>query len=101
MHVILTGAILLIVLFLITTIGKKINEPFTISHTTASPDVLLDNSLQNSIHEQDVKYGGLNKYVFQTPMASYAQVTNNKRHWDNPENGSALYPPINGTSLYV
>ena len=100
MHIIVTGAILLIVLFLITTIGKKINEPFTVSHT-ASPDVLLDYTLQPTIQEQDVKYGGLNKYVFQTPMASYAQVTNNKRYWDNPENGSALYPPINGKSMYV
>jgi len=100
MHVVVTGAILLIVLFFITTLGKKINEPFTVSHMV-SPDVLLEYPLQNSIHEQDIKYGGLNKYVFQTPMASYAQVTNNKRYWDNPENGSALYPPINGKSLYV
>jgi hypothetical protein len=98
MNVIVTGGILVLFLFCITTLGKKLNEPFTMGST--SPDVLLNIPLKSSIHAQDVNYGELNKYRYETPLASYAQITNNKRYWDNPENGTALYPPINGTSLY-
>ena len=76
---------------------KKIYEPFT---TVPKSEVLLDLPLQPTINEQNVNYGDLNKYIYKTPMASYAQITNNKK-WDTPENGSALYPPINGTSLYI
>jgi hypothetical protein len=32
-------------------------------------------------------------------VGSYEQITNNKK-WTTPENGSALFPPINGMSLY-
>jgi hypothetical protein len=99
MDVIITGGILVILLFFITTLGKKINEPFTIQPTRQ--DVLLDFPLKQTIQATPVNYGDLNKYIYKTPMASYEQVTNNKRYWDNPENGSALYPPINGTSMYV
>ena len=31
-----------------------------------------------------------------TPMASYAQVTNNKQFWSNPNNGTSTPPDING-----
>ena len=31
-----------------------------------------------------------------TPMASYAQVTNNKEYWSNPNNGTSTPPEING-----
>jgi len=30
-----------------------------------------------------------------TPMASYAQVTNNKEYWSNPNNGTSTPPDIN------
>ena len=101
MSVIVTGAILLFLLFMITSIGKKINckEPFT--QLTKNVNVLLDFPVQKNITVKDVNYGDLNQYVYKTPMASYKQVTNNKRDWSNPENGSALFPPINGTTLYA
>lgn len=100
MRIVVTGACLLILLILLTGIGKKIREPFT-STPKENPDVLLDSPLQSVIQAQQVNYGDLRKYVSQTPMASYAQVTNNRRDWKNPENGSALFPPINGTSMYL
>ena len=31
-----------------------------------------------------------------TPMASYAQITNNKEFWSNPNNGTSTPPDING-----
>jgi hypothetical protein len=99
MDVIITGGILVLLLFFITTLGKKINEPFTLQ--PIQQDVLLDYPLKKSIKATDTNYGDLNKYIYTTPMASYEQITNNKRYWSNPENGTALYPPINGTSMYV
>jgi hypothetical protein len=99
MDVIITGGILVVLLFFITTLGKKINEPFT--QQSNQQDVLLGYPLKKSIHATDTNYGALNKYIYETPMASYEQVTNNKRYWSNPENGTALYPPINGKSMYV
>lgn len=100
MCVIVTGAILIFVLFIITSIGKKIRkkEPFT--NEPEKTDLLLDLPLQKN-RKMDVNYGDLHKHVFKTPMASYEQVTNHKRYWNNPENGSALFPPINGTTLYA
>jgi hypothetical protein len=97
MNVLCTGVILVIVLFLMTTIGKKLNEPFEVRKE--EPIGLLTLPLQPVVQAQEVNYGGLNKYIYTTPMASYAQVTNNRK-WVTPENGSALFPPINGTSLY-
>ncbi len=99
MDVIITGGILVILLFFITTLGKKINEPFTTQ--TTHQDVLLDYPMKKIVQATLTNYGDLNKYIYTTPMASYEQVTNNKRYWDNPENGTALYPPINGKSMYV
>ena len=99
MRIVVTGACLLILLMVLTGIGKQIREPFT-SYSKQESDVLLDFPLQPVIQAQHVNYGDLRHYVPQTPMASYAQVTNNRRDWKNPENGSALFPPINGTSIY-
>jgi hypothetical protein len=99
MRIVVTGACLLILLMVLTGIGKKIREPFT-TIPKENSDVLLDFPLQPVIQAQPVNYGDLRHYVSQTPMASYAQVTNNRRDWKNPENGSALFPPINGTSIY-
>ena len=90
------GALLVTLLFLITTLGKKINEPFTKEKKEV---FLLDLPLQPIVKAQDLNYGDLNSYEYRTPMASYAQVTNN-RVWTTPENGTALFPPINGNSLY-
>ena len=91
------GAFLVTLLFLITTVGKKIHEPFEVSKER--PEVLLDLPLKPVVKAQDLNYGDLVKYEYRTPMASYQQVTNNKK-WSKPENGRALFPPINGTSLY-
>ena len=95
------GALLVTLLFFVTAIGKKLNEPFVSKEKEPKEtDVLLDLPLQAKPQAQDLNYGALVKYEYRTPMASYEQVTNNKK-WTTPENGTALYPPINGTSLYA
>ena len=105
MNVLCTGFILLGVLYFAILIGKKIYEPFepqvTKVHNTSTKDEigLLPIPLQSTVQAQELNYGDLNKYIYRTPMASYEQVTNNRK-WTTPENGSALFPPINGTSLY-
>ena len=91
------GAFLVTVLFLLTRIGKKINEPF--ENGVKTIDVLLDLPLRDTIQAENLNYGDLVKYEFRTPLQSYEQITNNKK-WTTPENGSALFPPINGMSLY-
>jgi len=93
------GALLVTLLFYITSIGKKINEPFQVSKEKERPEVLLDLPLKTVVKAQDLNYGALVKYEYRTPLASYDQVTNNKK-WTTPENGRALFPPINGTTLY-
>ena len=92
------GAFLVTVLFLLTRLGKKINEPFENASVT-SIDALLDLPLKDTIQAENLNYGDLVKYEFRTPLQSYEQITNNKK-WTIPENGSALFPPINGMSLY-
>ena len=77
-HILMTGIILILALLIITYIGKRQFEPFDIQPYNI-PDHLLEYPLQPSIHTSDVNYGGLNKYIYTTPMASYAQVTNNKK----------------------
>jgi len=91
------GALLVTLLFFITAIGKKVNEPFQV--TKERHEVLLDLPLQPVVKAQDLNYGSLVKYEYRTPMASYEQVTNNRK-WETPENGRALFPPINGSALY-
>ena len=91
------GALLVTFLFFMTAIGKKVNETFV---TKEDRPVLLDLPLQPVIKAQDLNYGSLVKYEYRTPMASYEQVTNNRK-WETPENGRALFPPINGASLYA
>ena len=99
-HILMTGCMLILALLIITYIGKRHMEPFEIEPQPQF-DVLLEYPLQQSIHATDVNYGGLNKYIYTTPLASYEQVTNNKKNWNNPEDGSALFPEINGTSMYA
>ena len=103
MNVICTGFNLLVVLYFTILIGKKVYDPFELEKAhkiteTNSPG-LLPLPLQPVVQAQELNYGELNKYIYRTPMASYEQVTNNRK-WTTPENGSALFPPINGTSLY-
>ena len=92
------GALLVTFLFFITAIGKKVNETF-VTKESDRPEVLLDLPLQPVVKAQELNYGDLVKYEYRTPMASYEQVTNNRK-WETPENGRALFPPINGSSLY-
>jgi len=92
------GAFLVTVLFFLTRLGKKINEPFE-NGNVKTIDVLLDLPLRDTIQAEHLNYGDLVKYEFRTPLQSYEQITNNKK-WTTPENGSALFPPINGMSLY-
>ena len=99
MNVLCTGVILVILLFFMVSIGKKVYEPFDINKIEKEQIGLLPLPLQPVVQAQELNYGELNKYIFRTPMASYEQVTNNRK-WTTPENGSALFPPINGTSLY-
>ena len=93
------GAFLVLLLFFITSLGKKINEPFQVTKEER-PEVLLDLPLQPVVKAQDLNYGSLVEYEYRTPMASYEQVTNNRK-WETPENGRALFPPINGATLYA
>lgn len=99
MNVLCTGIILVILLFFAVSIGKKVYDPFEVNRIEKEQVGLLPLPLQPVIQAQELNYGELNKYIFRTPMASYQQVTNNRK-WTTPENGSALFPPINGTSLY-
>ena len=94
------GALLVAFLFFMTAIGKKVNEPFQVTKERETPEVLLELPLQPVVKAQDLNYGALIKYEYITPMASYKQVTNNRK-WETPENGSALFPPINGATLYA
>ena len=98
MNVLCTGVILVILLFFAVSIGKKVYEPFEVKIEKEQIG-LLPLPLQPVVQAQELNYGELNKYIFRTPMASYEQVTNNRK-WTTPENGSAVVPPINGTSLY-
>lgn len=99
MNVLCTGIILVILLFFAVSIGKKVYEHFEFNKIEKEQIGLLPLPLQPVVQAQELNYGELNKYIFRTPMASYQQVTNNRK-WTTPENGSALFPPINGTSLY-
>jgi len=99
MNVLCTGVILVILLFFMVSIGKRVYEPFDVNKIEKEQIGLLPLPLQPVVQAQELNYGELNKYIFRTPMASYEQVTNNRK-WTTPENGSALFPPINGTSLY-
>jgi hypothetical protein len=94
------GALLVTFLFFMTSLGKKVNEPFQVTKERERPEVLLELPLQPVIKAQDLNYGSLVKYEYRTPMASYEQVTNNRK-WKTPENGRALFPPINGATLYA
>lgn len=94
------GALLVTFLFFMTSLGKKVNEPFQVTKEIERPEVLLELPLQPVVKAQDLNYGSLIKYEYRTPMASYKQVTNNRK-WETPENGSALFPPINGATLYA
>ena len=104
MNVLCTGFILVVILFFVTTLGKRLYDPFE-NYEATKIDVekeqigLLPLPLQPVVQAQELNYGELNKYIYRTPMASYEQVTNNRK-WTSPENGNALFPPINGTSLY-
>jgi len=92
------GAFLVTILFFLTRLAKKIHEPF--ENEKSKPfDVLLDLPLKDTIQAEHLNYGDLSKYEFRTPLQSYEQITNNKK-WTTPENGTALFPPINGMSLY-
>ena len=93
------GALLVTFLFFMTSLGKKVNEPF-VTKEIERPEVLLELPLQPVVKAQDLNYGSLIKYEYRTPMASYKQVTNNRK-WETPENGRALFPPINGATLYA
>ena len=100
MNVCMTGLILVSILFATTYLGKRQIEPFAVPDKQTF-DVLLDNYLRPyDGYIKLVNYGELNKYIATSPMASYAQITNNKQYWSNPENGTALYPSINGKALY-
>ena len=99
MNVLCTGIILVILLFFAVSIGKRVYEPFEVNRIEKEQVGLLPLPLQPVVQAQELNYGELNQYIFRTPMASYQQVTNNRK-WTTPENGSALFPPINGTSLY-
>ena len=46
--------------------------------------------------ESDESYSREWKEYPYTPMASYAQITNNKEFWSNPNNGTSTPPDING-----
>ena len=96
-YILITGSILIFILWILTLLGKKL-EPFESTNHISRPDVLLNNPVHLQL--SSINYGELNRYKMSTPMASYEQVTNNKKNWMNPENGSAPFPEINGTSFY-
>jgi hypothetical protein len=95
-YILITGGTLIFILWILTLLGKKL-EPFE-SNYISRPDVLLTSPVHLKL--SSANYGDLKRYIPSTPMASYAQVTNNKKIWMNPENGSAPFPEINGTSFY-
>ena len=97
-YILITGGTLVIILWIITFLGKKQLETFE-TKLPVNTNVLLNKPVD--FHLSDANYGDLNKYIFSTPLASYEQITNNKKNWNNPENGTAILPEINGTSFYV
>jgi hypothetical protein len=96
-YVLTTGSILIFTLLILTGLGKQL-EPFETNSYVERPDVLLNNPVQLQL--SSANYGDLNRFKTSTPLSSYAQVTNNKKNWINPENGSAPFPELNGTSFY-
>ena len=63
------GALLVLLLFFVTAIGKKINEPFASKEIEIEkPDVLLDLPLQANPQAQDLNYGALVRYEYRTPI---------------------------------
>lgn len=101
-RLLITGSILVLCLFIITYISKRLHEGFkTILEPEVYPNdtpLLCEYPLSHN-GVMDLNYGALSKYRPILP-SSYEQKTNNIRDWSNPENGSALNVTINGFSIY-
>ena len=82
-----TGCILIAVLFLITTLGKKQMEPMIVM--PIDTDVLLDLPTHFKLKNNYKKIQPL------STMSSFEQTTNNEKVF-NPENGSTLLPELSG-----
>lgn len=101
-RVFITGSILVVCLFIITYVSKRLHEGFeTIFEPELYPNdtPLLCEFPQSHNGVMDTKYETNSTFREILPF-SYEQKTNNIRDWSNPENGSASNPEINGYSIY-
>jgi hypothetical protein len=96
MYLLYTGSIIIIALFIITSLGKKYIkkqcEPFVI-HPLDHNDLLLDES--NEIKFKHTSYRKQSKQWHTSPMSSFEQTTNNQPH-TIPDNGSTPLPELGG-----
>jgi hypothetical protein len=82
-----TGCILIALLFIITTLGKKQMEPMIVM--PIETDVLLDLPTRFKLKNTYAKIRPL------STMSSFEQTTNNSKMF-HPENGTTLLPELSG-----
>jgi hypothetical protein len=96
MYLLFTGSIIIIALFIITSLGKiylkKQCEPFVI-HPMEDNDVLLDDHINLKL--KNTTYRKSSKQWNTSPISSYEQTTNNQIHI-LPDNGSITLPELSG-----
>ena len=94
-----SSVILLCILYLFIQLGEKYpSETFVIP--ASSSDLLVSDIFPVHLQKLNVKYNEFHQYKPQTPLASYAQVTNNPKHIQHPENGSVLVPELSAFAFY-
>jgi hypothetical protein len=93
-----SGIILLCGLYLLTQVCKKYpTESFI---PMKRDEFLVSEMFPVRIRELNVNYEAYRKYVPQTPLASFEQITNNFRYVSTPEEGSALVPELSAFAFY-
>jgi hypothetical protein len=93
-----SGIILLCGLYLLTQVCKKYpTESFI---PMKRDELLVSEMFPVRIRELHVNYEAYRKYVPQTPLASFEQITNNFRYVSTPEEGSALVPELSAFAFY-
>ena len=88
LQIIVTGSILIAILFICTSLGKRQLEPMVIQ-MPPDTDVLLDLPTTFKLKKTYTKIRPLSK------MSSFEQTTNNVKVF-NPENGTTLLPELGG-----
>jgi hypothetical protein len=94
LYLLSTGSIIVVALFVITTLRKKyIKEKC--EHFTIQPldqtDVLLDTTSSPTVNNANYRKSSKQRHT--SPMSSFEQTTNNQIH-TSPNNGSITLPEL-------